>query len=74
MQFHLVQLHVWSLVRLGLLSLILLIATVHTAVIVTAWSALWLASQLRRAAAPLAVRLSVDLVLVVASVVLGIPW
>lgn len=73
-QSHLIRLHLWSLIVAWLLSISLLAATWYAAVTVTAWSALWPAGQLRRLQAPLAVRLGLDVVLVMASVVLGIPW
>ncbi|MEU9305316.1 hypothetical protein [Streptomyces sp. NPDC048269] len=74
-QSHLIRLHIWVRIWAQLVILCALAATAWAALTVTAWSALWLVSQLaRRQNLSPAARLAVDLVLLVASAVLGIPW
>jgi hypothetical protein len=73
-QGHLMRLHMWWLIALWGVSVCLLAATLYASVTVTLWSALWLAAHVGRAQAPLAVRLGVGVLLVTASVALGVPW
>ncbi|MFG2981824.1 hypothetical protein ACGFYQ_11300 [Streptomyces sp. NPDC048258] len=74
-QSHLVRLHIWVRLWAQLVVLCTLAATAWASLTVTAWSALWLASQLaRRQNLSPAARLAVDLALLIASAVLGIPW
>jgi hypothetical protein len=72
---HITQLHVGTLIALGIVSAVMLIGTAAAALTVTWWSLLWLVSQVgRRALLPVAARVVVDVALAVVSVPLGIPW
>ncbi|MGW0750828.1 hypothetical protein [Streptomyces sp. NPDC002587] len=74
-QSHLIRLHVRVRLWAQLLILCTLAATAWAAFTVTAWSALWLASQLaRRQHVSPGGRLALDLALLGASAMLGIPW
>ncbi|MEV6823441.1 hypothetical protein [Amycolatopsis sp. NPDC051102] len=74
-QFHITQLHVVTFIVLSVVSSLMLIAIAHAAITVTWWALLWLAGQSgRRARLPVAARVAVDVVLVVVSVPLGLPW
>ncbi|MFD6071486.1 hypothetical protein [Amycolatopsis lurida] len=74
-QFHITQLHVVTLIALGVVSSLMLVAIAHAALTVTWWALLWLAGQFgRRALLPVVARVVVDVALVMVSVPLGLPW
>jgi hypothetical protein len=71
---YLLRVHLWLQLTFSVVNVVQLALIAYAAVTVTAWSAVWLASMLRRTAAPVWLRVAVDLGLVVASVMLDIPW
>lgn len=74
-QSHLIRLHVWVLgwQQLGIFAALLVLLWASLAV--TWWSALWLIGLMaRRQIVSPTFRLGIDVVLVIASVLLGIPW
>jgi hypothetical protein len=74
-QSHLIRLHMWVLLWSQLLVLVTVLAMFWSATHVTPWSWLWLGSLVaRRQHLSPGARLAVDLVCVVASMFLAVPW
>ncbi|MFE5730028.1 hypothetical protein ACFQ7A_03815 [Streptomyces sp. NPDC056528] len=72
---HLVRLHVWVLCWQQLCIIAVLSVLIWASLTRTPWSTLWLISLMtRRQTAPLTLRLVTDAALVIASVLLDVPW